>query len=173
MNKKNQAGFTLMELVITTVVIGILASVAIPKYINLASSARISSVRALEGALKGAAESAHQYIVTASASGIIDVRPGVLVISQQNINKVGDSVSVYCSNYSEPQTCYPAANADGIITSLQTLDNTQYYTDIQAGESLGRGIVTISKTGVASNCSVTYDFSTKTTPIITADIGGC
>ena len=53
MNKHTQ-GFTLIELIIVIVILGILAVTAAPKFLNLADDARSSTVLGLEGALEGA-----------------------------------------------------------------------------------------------------------------------
>ena len=51
MNK--QKGFTLIELVVVIIILGILAVTAAPKFINLQSDARASTIAGLEAALKG------------------------------------------------------------------------------------------------------------------------
>ncbi|MBU8932379.1 MAG: prepilin-type N-terminal cleavage/methylation domain-containing protein [candidate division Zixibacteria bacterium] len=51
-NKFNQSGFTLIELVIIIVVLGILAAVAIPKYQDLSSEAREAACRSSLGGLR-------------------------------------------------------------------------------------------------------------------------
>lgn len=48
----NQTGFTLIELVIIIVVLGILAAVAIPKYQDITAEAKISAGKASLGALR-------------------------------------------------------------------------------------------------------------------------
>lgn len=51
--KKNQ-GFTLVELVIVIVILGILAVTAAPKFLNLAGDAKISTLNGLKGSIESA-----------------------------------------------------------------------------------------------------------------------
>jgi len=50
MNK--QQGFTLIELTIVIIILGILAASAIPKFTNLSSDARLATLKGMEGALR-------------------------------------------------------------------------------------------------------------------------
>lgn len=52
---KNQSGFTLIELVMVIVIIGVLAAVGLPKFVNLKGDAQDSSVAAVAGSLGVAA----------------------------------------------------------------------------------------------------------------------
>lgn len=52
---KKQNGFTLIELVVVIVILGILAVTAAPKFLNLQDDAKVSAVKGLAGAMKGAA----------------------------------------------------------------------------------------------------------------------
>jgi MSHA pilin protein MshA len=51
---RKQQGFTLIELVVVIIILGILAVVAAPKFINLQSDARVSALQGLKGAIQGA-----------------------------------------------------------------------------------------------------------------------
>ena len=52
---KRQGGFTLIELVVVIVILGILAVTAAPRFLNLQSDARESALQGLKGAMDGAA----------------------------------------------------------------------------------------------------------------------
>ena len=51
---KKQNGFTLIELVVVIIILGILAVTAAPKFINLQGDARASTIQGMKGAIQGA-----------------------------------------------------------------------------------------------------------------------
>ena len=66
---KRQEGFTLIELVMVIVILGILAAVAIPKFLDLTSNAQTAAVQGVAGAL--AAANSNNYAACSAVGNVV------------------------------------------------------------------------------------------------------
>ena len=76
---KRNAGFTLIELIIAIVILGILAVTAAPKFINLQGDARSSTVKAMKGAVEAASSMAHSKAIIAGKDKAASATDGITV----------------------------------------------------------------------------------------------
>jgi len=59
MIRSNQRGFTLIELVVVIIILGILAAFAVPKFMGLEGQARVAAVKSIGGSMEAADTMAH------------------------------------------------------------------------------------------------------------------
>jgi MSHA pilin protein MshA len=59
MSRSGQRGFTMIELVVVIVILGILAAFALPRFMGLENQARVAALNGMTGSVRSAANMAH------------------------------------------------------------------------------------------------------------------
>lgn len=120
--RKGEKGFTLIELIMVIVILGIIAGVAIPKFLSLSTSAKTSAARGVGGALSGTIMSLHtNYLLNATAYTADDVIA--------NTQYGGGLTAANLSNASNVITCnYKGTNYKWNFTAASG-DNAAYITE--------------------------------------------
>ena len=66
---KSQTGFTLIELVMVIVILGIIAATALPKFVDLGGEARVAVMNGVQGAMRGANTAIYAKAAAGNALG--------------------------------------------------------------------------------------------------------
>ena len=156
---KKQAGFTLIELVIVIVILGILAATAVPKFVNLEKDARIAVLSAMESSLRSGAVMVHakaviQGVNVGAANQLVDMN------DDGDTTDAGVDIRI---DFGYPEDANNAFNIDNVM------DDMGNFTAVTAG-----GMREFRLNGT-NGCEVRYDApaAAGAVPTYTIDSSAC
>ena len=156
---KRSAGFTLIELVIVIVILGILAVTAAPKFLNLQSDARQSTLNGMKAAM----ESASSLVYSKAVLNGIENSPSGATVG------VSAGSSTVTTHYG-----YPTGDATGIAVAVD-MSSADWSRAASGATALLVWPNSTAGNAASASCNVLYTQSTAAgaRPVITVTDTGC
>jgi MSHA pilin protein MshA len=154
-NMQKQQGFTLIELVVVIIILGVLAVTAAPKFINLQGDARVSALSGMKAGIQGANSLVYSKAALAGEEGIAkgaSTPPAVdLGTGTDAVTQFGYLQGLQTELENAMDVTFNVGTS--VTDSTVTTDNSADWTIFVTKDS---GIATIWQVGAPDSCTLIY-----------------
>ena len=136
---KTQQGFTLIELVVVIVILGILGAIALPKFVDMGGDARAAVMKGVAGAMASANANVYAKAMAANTPGTT-AAPATVTVAGQSVS-VANGFAVDASELAKVMDLQPAGDF-----------------------TVSAGDIKHAKAATPANCRIAYTAATASAP---------
>jgi MSHA pilin protein MshA len=148
MNKnvqKAQGGFSLIELIIVVVIMGVLAATALPKFAGVGADARFSNLQSAKGALESLSTAVHGKAIMSASNNSYTMEDGTTIAIKNGYMDVTSAANIKTALGLTDWAAVPISN-----------DGTDTFTPVTSADEIAFVPPSVKGTTTGATCFVKY-----------------